>query len=92
MGRHQFEGTLTDLLLGGGAYGKFQGSTDEARQITRECVDSAECFPSNVQTIGALYLFMVAGHPHLERGLRRDIYIGIGRKSEMDFDGMTDTD
>jgi hypothetical protein len=40
MGRHQFEGSLTDLLLGGGAYDKFTGSSDEARQITRDCVDA----------------------------------------------------
>lgn len=40
MGRHQFEGTLTDILLDGGAYGKFQGSYEEARHITKECIDA----------------------------------------------------
>ncbi len=54
LGRHQFEGMLTDILLGGGAYDKFQGSTDEARQITRECVDALNAFLQRPNDSGVL--------------------------------------
>lgn len=50
IGRHQFEGKLTDILFGGGAYGKFRGDSDEARRITRECVDALGHFLWNSST------------------------------------------
>jgi hypothetical protein len=38
--RHQFEGILTDILLEGGAYRKFEGNYKEGRQIVQDCVDA----------------------------------------------------
>jgi hypothetical protein len=42
MRRYQFEGVLTDILLAGGAYEKFQGTPDEARQIAKDCVEALD--------------------------------------------------
>ena len=93
MGRCQFEGKLTDILLGGGAYDKFHGSHDEARQITRECVDALGDFLWN-STIGFGAVSMSGGWTPAFYGVAWDETFVLpskdGRKWVIMW--MTDTD
>ncbi len=92
MGRHQFEGTLTDLLLGGGAYGKFQGSTDEARQITRECVDALNAFLQRPNDWGAISIHGGWTPAFWNVAWDATFILGSGENRKWILMWMTDTD
>src|SRR5262249_27566259 len=54
----QFEGLLADTLLGGGAYGRWNGTVDEARALAIACVTGLR----TLATDGPWAPMLVAGH------------------------------